>query len=144
MNVEKIRALADFLERLHELGEQFDMNTWIDTQTAFYEGHCGTSACIAGWCAIMEIGQEKALKADWHGETRHIAAAALGIDEWTATHLFTPRGNSPGSLAFIQLDYNGRDPWRCTELEAARVLRHLADTGELDWSAALAEGDRVA
>jgi hypothetical protein len=113
VNVAECLALADFLEKLPI--NRFNYNTWGIAD-------CGTTACIAGW-QIMRSGRKLNYNVD------EMAAADLGLDEQQADTLFN---GSTFNLCGIARS-------AITPIHAARVLRHLAATGEVDWSVALAE-----
>ena len=104
----------------------------------WYRHRCGTPACIAGHaCAAASMGgvlPEEGLliysaAVDW-----------LAIDEETAASLFN---------AFPLMDREEKPEGLATNEEAAEVLRHLAETGNVDWHRArsalrelLPRGDR--
>ena len=85
--------------------EQFDM--------AHFE--CGTARCIAGWALHLDGQDVLAPLSTGSSSTR--ARDLLGID-----------GDRASDLFFSGIDYHP------TTKEAARVLRHLAITGEVDWT----------
>lgn len=77
---------------------------------------CGTIGCIAGWtCALAGIIPED------RGGIPRVARRLLGLDFGVAVNLFIP--------APIPHDQY-RD---ITPAQAADVLQHLLDTGEVDW-----------
>lgn len=65
MNKERILKLADQLERLPDV--QFNMDTYIHHD-------CGTVACIAGWCSLLNEGPKEQTR--W-GREKAEAVAAL-------------------------------------------------------------------
>ena len=108
MNTENIIALADLIETLPQAGfgskEGFFMGNWRHA--------CGTPSCIAGWAvhlAGIDCGPHQVpdKAADW-------LDLPIG-EEW---ELFDP-----------DLPYSSITPQH-----AAKVLRHLAETGVVDWS----------
>lgn len=117
MNKEYILELADFLETIQPGAESgFNMNWYMNKNCNDYSGHkCGTVACIAGWIALRD-GQEE--PAEWY--TKY-GAKKLGIDLDLAFKLFSPRRIWA---------------YDATPQQAAIVLRHLANTGEVDWNVA--------
>ena len=122
MNIVNLNKLIEFLES--ECATQhFNMKQWIKpvrgkgfpaTQQEIeeFENACGTACCIGGWAQLMHIKD---------GYKRHInsAEAYLGLDHEIAHELFYPTD------PYIYL----KDPKL-----AAKVLRHLVETGEVDWS----------
>jgi len=114
MNTERILELADRIEKLphHSLNNEFkdgplsyfNMGSW----------HCGSVACIGGWTTYLygdpaidgAVGQ---------------VAELLGISEMEAIYLCYP-------------DECDKIYARITPEDAAKVLRHLAKTGDVRWS----------
>lgn len=122
MNVENIRKLADIIEQPKSDGLNLGFNMrWWNEETklltrnarAQYSDGCGTVACIGGTINVLA----------GHASSRDSFAAAqwLGVDGDDAIALFYP--------------VDAR-VWRATRSQAAKVLRHLADTGKVDWSVA--------
>jgi hypothetical protein len=121
MNVENILAVADAIEAgsIPDLG--FDMHDYISLR------HCGTTACIAGWAAIVAGGGNVPLDGfmpDPHGD----AQTYFGLDPHDSSSLFLPLEG-----AFV-----------ATPAQAVRCLRHLAATGEVDWPRAMGAPDENA
>jgi hypothetical protein len=112
---EHLMFLANFLDTLP--AKQFDLADWTR------EAECGTVACIDGWACVLFQGKswdETNIRED--AERR----ALLGLRDIHQAHqLFIP-----GQL----LAGIGRLAGSISPSEAARVLRHLAATGEVDWS----------
>lgn len=132
MNKERLLHIADVLES-DRAQDHFAMRVYFSFRNAEFskelnktipigdeiEGsleRCGTTACIAGW-TIAEFDPKYA------GTTfgPH-AALILDLDDDTWPKLFT-------ATESMSID----DP-----KEAAKVVRHLAETGKVDWR--LAEG----
>lgn len=120
MNKERILELADHLERLMDPATEteagFSMSIWdsegedLRGQYPDHSGHdCGTLCCIAGWTERL-----------WP-EPDDYAGDILGLSRAMSYDLFEPRESYP-------------DPYTSTPRRAAAVLRHLAATGEVDWS----------
>ncbi|RUU80484.1 hypothetical protein [Mesorhizobium sp. M7A.F.Ca.MR.362.00.0.0] len=117
MNAERILMLADVIEGLpHGAVEDRASEAPLES---FNMGkwHCGTVGCIAGWAAHVFGGQM--VDPAWTGRL------VLGLDSDLADDLFTP-----------PYDYGKYD--KITPKDAAKVLRNLAETGEVDWSLAAA------
>ncbi len=112
VKVAECLAMADFLESLPE--ELFDMGT-------FAENECGTPACIAGW--LVRNNREEFLASDL--DTTGFGAKKLSLTSNEAHRLFMFGSDMP---KFSIFDANTK--------QAAKVLRHLAATGEVDWSVA--------
>lgn len=117
MNKERILALADHIEKLphyndvDEAGPHFTMSRYFNP--------CGSPSCIAGH-AICMFSDKKF--EDVYGSEFNEAAEVLGLGWETANKLFTPSALEAGKF------------WSMiTPKEAARTLRHLAETGEVKW-----------
>jgi hypothetical protein len=119
MNIERIRQLADVIAAqphtplAAESG--FNMNNWTHT--------CGSPACIAGWANFIRTDDDGTFLGDM------VAAAAwLGINIRQAAELFQPdepdKDEPDDILSWSDI----------TPAHAAAVLRHLAVTGQVDWS----------
>jgi hypothetical protein len=126
MNKKRILEVADAIERhaIKDLG--FNMSTYMQTPLQRWampdrSGHdCGTVGCIAGWTLALTNGVAT-VKEMLGGRIHAKAAEALGLDRLTALELFL----APGM---------GCHYGQVTPEEAVRVLRHLAETGVVDWS----------
>jgi hypothetical protein len=143
MNIDKINALAEKMEHWDEIDgigqvQGFEMGDFAcryqrgeENLAAKYgvhwaNGHkCGTAGCIAGCAVAMQYPYREIT------ESAHIAEEAEEILELTcdqAIELFMPSSTS--------VIYSGPGPYDITPQQAARVLRHLAATGEVDWNKA--------
>jgi hypothetical protein len=137
MNKENILKLAEVLES-PAAEKHFCMGTWFNDRAhedglpinetfAHSINNCNTTACIAGWCAVLAVPDRIVGRknSEWEGHTWNgdtvfeVGRAYLELDPNAAERLFAPRGRA------IAED----DP-----KQAAKVLRHLAETGEVDWS----------
>lgn len=109
MNKERVLQLADLIETV----EDFDMSDYTHGPAS-----CGSPSCIAGWAAWEELNRPKGLRFD---ECESHATVYLELTDAQAHDLFC--GSEPAAaLRGI------------TAVEAARVLRHLAETGEVRWA----------
>lgn len=116
MNAERILKLADVIEAAPKQGiptsgarkpiTAFNMGSW----------HCGTVGCIAGW-AHQTFGD-----GNYGVNICRAAEEHLDLNEHDAGELFIPATDN--SLDDI------------VPSQAAKVLRHLAATGKVDWSVA--------
>lgn len=139
VNVENVLKVADAIEQhsIPDLGfnmldyvHEVDPNNGYDVK--YYgdrSGHsCGTVACIAGWARRIRTGQPLAPEAgylfDWRTEARW-----LGL---------SPRVGGSGALLFLGDDDTNERLDKVTTAEAVAVLRHLAKTGKVDWTVAIA------
>jgi hypothetical protein len=125
VNAENILKVADAIEThsIPDLG--FNLTFYMsdigqdeyDTDLIIVDrsGHnCGTVACIAGWSAALRTGS--ALDASVMSE-----ALYLGLDYSSGAKLFG-----------CDMPINERNV--VTQEQAVRTLRHLAATGEVDWT----------
>lgn len=127
MNAEAILRVADAIEKgsVPDLG--FNMNTFrsrafpLDEDPVYDKSGrgCGTVACIGGWTCEVLLGERGSMKR---------AANLLGIRYDQEDELFYAT-NYPGGDGIV-------GPLRqITQAQAVAVLRRLAATGEVDWSA---------
>lgn len=123
MNRERILELADRIEAMPHynivarmLGLELDDRRITDAEGGMFtmamwrqSSSCGTVACVGGWTQQL-----------WGSENMddHEVGALLGLDWPTTSRLFYPH----------ETDWTDTTP-----AQAARVLRHLAETGELRW-----------
>ena len=116
MNVENILKVAEAIEQhsIADLGFNMSIVTGpVRPDRLDMSGHnCGTVACIAGWTNAV-----------FKNASPHTPAAAgyLGLEADQADELFCPEGWMDGDIKPEQ---------------AVRTLRHLAVSGEVDWSVA--------
>lgn len=128
VNVENINRVADAIEtgELVKRGIGFNMISLAlksNTTDVDHFHACNTVACIAGWAYAIshpKISPGRLAGAALGAETiQRGAASFLGIGRDVAIWLFFP----------IAYDWGGITP-----AHAVAVLRHLARTGEVDWS----------
>ena len=106
MNRERVLKLAEWIENLAP--DDFDMTAW--------RHRCGAPACIAGHTYALFEPESF----DLRGRTEYTRAKRLlDLRPIQAAGLFTPTHQR-----------------RITNTDAARVLRHLAETGVVDWHGA--------
>lgn len=120
MNKERLLHLAEVIERApHERGKWAESG-YFAPLTAFTMElwHCGSVGCIGGWaCKLFNDGNVVGTEE---------VAPLLGLSFETANTLFYPPN---------RLDYSSITP-----AQAATVIRHLVETGEVDWT--IIEGER--
>lgn len=127
MNLERLNIIAEWLEAgaPHKNGYGFNMNTWYSTdETDYANNECGTVMCIGG-AAQQFFGGPSSFKSDYDEDIMS-AGELLGLDYDTAHSLFYPPD-----------DKNYYDPtsYYCKgPKEVAEVVRHLMETGEVDWA----------
>ena len=103
----RLRQLADHIGGLPP--ERFDMHEW-----------CGTAVCMGGHSAALFGGEP------------HRQGDALGLTPSQEAALFLPSTSCCLQAWFDR----GRTPFTATNSEAARVLDHLLETGEVNWAVA--------
>lgn len=126
MNVERILQVANAIEQRSVDGLGFNMN--------YFKTHingCGTVACIAGWaCAIADEPLNSFNEAGiWLGfaETIEEADALWRLRNSILDQLFFA-SNHPDNINYISALAT------IPAEQAGRTLRHLAKTGEVDWT----------
>ena len=127
MNVENILKVADAIEQhsIPDLG--FNLAWWFSPEgrpSDDRSGHgCGTTACIAGWAVAVRDGgvpHDRPGSFDWLNE----AGDFMGLPSPDVEEVYDPTR----AALMLTLDET------VTPVRAAAVLRHLAATGEVDWS----------
>lgn len=111
MNIERMEALANFLETSPEVQNHFDMGSFISTDLEpeveisrkSIQGGCGTTACIGGWACLL-FGHDR----DTVGH--QTAQKILGLTNAQANQLFYPVG-----------------PEADTPREAAKLVREIME-----------------
>jgi hypothetical protein len=120
MNKERILQLADHLDNLPPTEPGFYMGSWFQPvdenldgdSTEVIRNECGTAACIAGHA--LRYFEDVPVKFSYPALA---AGEILDLTYGQGDDLFTPFNHM-----------NETDPHK-----AARVLRHLAATGEVEW-----------
>jgi hypothetical protein len=135
LNKKRLLQLADVLEAHSIPDVGFNMWTfYIELDKAErglrdYSNHkCGTVACIAGHTLLLfeENGRRILEERSFVDDISQKAAEILGLRPWQTSELFYQTSIPTRG---------GRQP--ITPQHAARVIRHLAATGEVDWEKAL-------
>lgn len=132
MDCAAIRELADYLMSLPEGQPEvgFNMDTFLGSSSTYRpdrSGHnCGTVACIAGHVWLRDHPEEPRDMQPGLDETDEMTIAeyargVLGLNEADGAALFLGQGIAEFQLRFI------------TVVVAVKTLRHLADTGEVQW-----------
>jgi len=132
MNREMILRVADAIEEAAKPGANpamgFNMNQVIHSSGLEDDltGHsCGTVGCIAGWAIAVDKNFKKCRDIDPDSDLwKPRAGKLLGLNAKLADRLFMAR-------AYRDLDLD-----LITPSQAVTVLRHLAETGKVDWSIA--------
>lgn len=137
LNKEKLHKFADMIEQ--EKHVNFDnVDNPRDEMTGFNMGMvfhtCGTPACLAGYMCATAVSDGFLPVQDFMngGTSAYLKAGAwmhdVPVEEYYREgtyyfNLFEPDSRIAGK--------NWDD---ITPQDAAKVIRHLADTGEVDWS----------
>ncbi|QIG75334.1 hypothetical protein EVC29_105 [Rhizobium phage RHph_Y52] len=118
MNKERILQLADHIENLPD-PSKFDMGSY---------GHrCGAPACFAGHTFELFAGGHRETLGG--GEIHATAASLLDLTDVEADRLFTP--STVVIREFGQIDHI--TPYDISNKTGAKVLRHFAETGTIDF-----------
>jgi hypothetical protein len=133
MRKEVVMGVAEAIARSEVRGLGFNMSTWIGAGSGeIYDRFdhtgrgCGTVGCIAGW-TVQLFDEEGNRRWRWwgtkwkKGDVFDRARFAMDLDGDTAKRLFLAEG--------ITLE-------DVTQCQAVAVLKHLAETGEVDWRVA--------
>ncbi len=135
MNKERLLALADRIENLDgELG--FNMAHWYDENSGLDDmsGHdCGTVACIAGHAVDM-FGEK-----GWLRNAYRYHSLVISVSE-NARRLLDLERQISDEL-FGENVVTGMELWGIRPLTAAKVIRHLIETGEVRWDKFITEED---
>lgn len=96
MNKERILALIDTLRALPP--ERFSHSTWFDVPD--YDNICGSTACIAGWCALANNlgdpiyknigGMDVCVGFERESKLEIIVGEYLGLSKYEVAVLFFP------------------------------------------------------
>lgn len=128
MRVDRLRIVAQVLERVIEKGRRFDMEAWTvqgwdELNSRIVYDDCGTAACAAGWTARSEEGQAEGLRLDPIGwpmfdEWRGLEAMAhwLEVGIHDASRLFLPEDDD------LRVDEERVEVTPATVLERVRLL----------------------
>lgn len=122
MDKERILHLADVIEKgSDQLGFNMAFYEYLTSNPDLdMSGHkCGTVACIAGW-AVHTFPPDDRYATAWTA-----ARDQLGLTTFQADQLFEPSVDAAYEKATPEI--------------AAKVLRHLAETGEVEWERFVAE-----
>lgn len=95
MNIENAKKLVGQLERLPD--EKFDMSRYVQ------HNECGTTACIAGWAALLNGGPEYRGSRD-SDNVFYWAQDWLGLKYPTAQDLFLNHDGWPRAEAIAELN----------------------------------------
>ena len=124
LQTERINQLADRIEQCKEveLGDYKPaMGLAFTMHSSKYS--CGSPACILGhWNAIRDSTTTAMTRFDYAS-----LASDLGITRMQAAELYAP------IHCFAHFAAPPREFGHITKHHAAAVLRHLADTGKVDW-----------
>lgn len=119
MNVENILAVADAIEQ-HTFALGFNMVAYFRHNGHDLSGHkCATTACIYGWAMTLMEGSVS--------RARNSNLRYNEVNEWLGLN------DRDGE----NVRYANHYPGRMSDVprdQAVRTLRHLAATGEVDWT----------
>jgi hypothetical protein len=128
-NNERLTRLRD---AVLDAPDNFNMKSWADATgadaplqitPAMVVGKTpGVTACLGGWASALFFPESNTVYVG-----KETAGKALGLTKSEADQLFYPCGI---------FEKCGQSPYRSTNVQAARVLDHLIETGEVDWSKA--------
>lgn len=137
MDTVAILKLAKLLDKVDEYNPKlFNMGKWgADEGGPAYTSNdpdkphdlkCSSAGCIAGWAVSFFASKDAIEELFWRDQRPDVLGAEiLDLDRYQRDDLFEPEDS------FY---------YRATAGQAAKVLRHLASTGEVDWTASGIEG----
>lgn len=153
MNKKNLQALIDHLEKMP--GKAFNLSSWytgppsggawdqlplgrraakslISKQEDAETHQCGTAACIGGYAALLAVSKGEAKGGE---QIQPVATRWLGFSPGTLRALFIPRSmhDLDRRLETNEIPVSYSDVKR---KHAVKVLKHLLDTGLIDWSKA--------
>lgn len=140
MNVERLQQLAAHLRTLERT--QFDMREWfmnrkpVSTKDGWVEYDCGTPACIAGHAVAMfhELDLRAPLVEQLGMHTVcTLAEELLDLQMNQSIPLFMPPETSADGIRMYD----------ATPQQAAEVIEHFINTGEVDWQRVIYRKDEV-
>lgn len=122
VNIENLNALIAHMENAVP-DEKFNManiftSVKSGSQVERYT-HCKTAACIAGWAYVVAPVEARRRRTHWLSGHWRTAEKWLGLTATQADRLFSPSGY-----------------WHAEDYPRARaiaVLKHLRETGEVNW-----------
>lgn len=135
MHKPNLILLADTLDAELPLGATFDMRAWISMfqiPGAHAETICGTVACIAGTAALL--ASDAAIAAVKHRD--YPALYRVNVSQVAQDWLELSGEQSADLFAPMLWNMMGVEYRNVTAQHAARVVRHLIATGEVDWTVA--------
>ncbi len=132
MNKERLLAVADIVEKGHHKFNGIDavlmMGDWLEPNIGEdyipirsdlkdpTVQHCNTAACIAGFTCLIFDYKEASIH-NYEYDVAKKAAELLELDREQSSYLFVGR------------TYND-----ITGPNAAKVIRHFVETGDVDWT----------
>lgn len=128
-----IRALADFIESCGEASFSME-DVLLRGDRALGRGdkpECGTAACILGFYRLGVEHRPEIFKVEKYSDSDpdlNDYNTFLGTNEEAANLLFMPNNQHANWIA------SPGEPRYVTRPHAVAVLRHMADTGKIDWS----------
>lgn len=150
MKVTAINTLVHLLENIPPESQQgFNMHYYLEDafgETTNVAHTCGTVACLAGWTAqrlsmrgdqILTLPRTQndirkhAVVAYYEHGVHQLAQKILGLTAKQADQLFTPMDYFYDEEELEDVNWADIQP-----AQAVKVLKHLRDTGEVDWKVA--------
>lgn len=140
MNIKALNGLIDLLENLPPEKERgFNMSDYHSDDLSHLSTHtkheCNSVSCIAGWAALYMKTDGTLLKRPrdlgWNFRGyMETAQGLLGLTQDQSLCLFEPM--------FYVASVCDKDWDAVTPVQAVKVLKHLRDTGEVNWDLAFA------
>ena len=138
MNKENILLVAEHLENLPEDLQKVDCEADEGFDLRNFTHDCGTPSCIAGYAAWFDNG--KRITREYLEATSYYfvskTAEFFGMTYDDAHDLCLPGSKFREDTRDLDETI---DPYEVTAKQAAAVLRHFAETGEVDYRVAFPE-----
>lgn len=136
MRKARLLKLAEVLES-PAAEKHFNMGDWFDNPNADvcdadvpakkFVAQCGAAACTAGWTIAIFEPRALVKPIGFLDNALVRAASLLSLNYDQACDLFTPMSETMR---------DGTEAMSAGPKQAAKVVRHLAETGKVDWSVA--------
>lgn len=129
MNIERLTQLANDLEAHHNPKFKFDIGI-VSRQKYCHEG-CGTVGCIAGFIMWKYLDAKYPAESEYASMHPVLPNGEIAQDWHAGTWLDLP---APVWDALFYNFNSAPDDLQITEKDSAKVIRHLIETGIVDWS----------
>ena len=138
MNTDDLLALAEKIEASGDL-RQDDQGLFHGYDQSCWHHACGAPACLSGHLIDMMDGWNLVRDADGMTRVRTPDGHDVKVDVAVARILEVPRKCAVKLICPEPEPFTHEDDPGPSSAEAAAMLRHLVETGEVDWMAGIEE-----